>query len=291
VNIAITGASGFLGTRLIAKLRLAGHTIRTISLRQPVAPEQLAGCEAVIHLAGEPVAQRWTSSARQRILGSRVEGTRSLIGALEKIDPRPSVLVSASAIGFYGSRGEEVLKEDSLPGTDFLAGVCLAWEAEARKAEKLGIRVVLPRIGLVMDPRGGALPRMLLPFRLGIGGRLGDGHQWMSWVHVQDLLELIGMTMEHPEIAGPVNAVAPNPVTNREFTRLLAGALHRPSIFPVPAFALRLLLGEMSQVVLASQRVMPETALRAGFQFRYSDLGSALAALFGSHSTSSTPRA
>jgi len=232
----------------------------------------------VVHLAGEPVAQRWTAAARERIRNSRVLGTRSLVSALRH--QPPAVLVSASAIGYYGSRGDEVLTEASPPGPDFLGQVSVGWEQEARVAEKFGVRVVTPRIGVVLGRGGGALAPMALPFRLGVGGRLGTGKQWMSWIHLDDLVSLIEFAATNAALSGPVNAVAPNPVTNAAFTRELAAALHRPAIFPVPALALKLLLGEMSQMLLGSQRVIPEAALRAGFQFRFAEAGQALRQIF-----------
>lgn len=270
--IAVTGASGFIGRRLTERLRAEGHTVREISLRRgtPMVPV----CHAVVHLAGEPVAQRWTRSARERILTSRVEGTKSLVKALS--EHPPPVLISASGIGYYGSRGDEILTEKSMRGADFLAQVVIGWEREARAAEQLGIRVVALRFGMVLGRRGGALQKMLLPFRLGLGGRLGSGRQWMSWIHLDDLISLIGFAIESAQCEGAMNAVAPHPVTNAEFTHDLARALHRPAIFPVPEFALKLLYGEMSQVILGSQRVVPEAALQAGFEFRFPELGPAL---------------
>lgn len=270
--IAVTGASGFIGSRLTQRLRAEGHTVREISLRSrsPVVPV----CHAVVHLAGEPVAQRWTRSARDRILKSRVEGTKSLVKALS--EHPPPVLISASAIGYYGSRGDEILTETSKPGGDFLAQVVTAWEREARSAEQLGIRVVPLRFGMVLGRRGGALKKMLPPFRLGLGGSLGSGKQWISWIHLDDLIALIGFAIESAQCTGAMNAVAPYPVTNAEFTHDLARALHRPAIFPVPEFFLKLLYGEMSQVILGSQRVTPEAALQAGFEFRFTELGPAL---------------
>jgi uncharacterized protein (TIGR01777 family) len=190
------------------------------------------------------------------------------------------VLISASAIGYYGSRRDEILTEESPPGSDFLGQVAVAWEQEARAAEEFGVRVVTPRIGVVLGSEGGALPKMALPFRFGVGGRLGDGKQWTSWVHLNDLVALVEFLIATNAVLGAVNAVAPNPVTNADFTRELATALHRPAIFPVPAAALKLLLGEMSQVVLASQRVIPEAALRAGFHFRFTEVGDALRQIF-----------
>lgn len=288
MKIAITGASGFLGRAITDHLRKKGHTITAVSLRQELKPDSFLPCDAVIHLAGEPVAQRWTKAARQRIRDSRILGTRQLVETL-RFRP-PSVLVSASAIGYYGSRGNNILTEDATPAADFLGKIAVAWEEEAFAAESSGIRVVVPRIGVVLGPGGGALKKMLLPFRLGLGGRLGNGKQWMSWIHIDDLAALIEFAITNPELSGPVNAAAPAPVTNAEFTRTLARTLHRPAIFPVPAFILKLIFGEMSQVLLGSQRVLPEAALQAGFDFHYSDLGLALAAALGSQSTSGTPK-
>jgi uncharacterized protein (TIGR01777 family) len=275
--VAVIGGSGFIGRRLTQRLRAEGHTVREISLRRglPIVPV----CHAVVHLAGEPVAQRWTRSARDRILKSRVEGTKSLVKALS--EHPPPVLISASAIGYYGSRGDEILTEASKPGTDFLAQVVIAWEREARFAEQLGVRVVPLRFGVVLGRGGGALKKMLLPFRLGLGGRLGSGKQWMSWIHLDDLIALIGFAIESAHCKGVMNAVAPHPVTNAEFTHDLARALHRPAVFPVPEFALKLLYGEMSQVILGSQRVTPNAALQAGFEFRFPDLGRALRHIVG----------
>jgi uncharacterized protein (TIGR01777 family) len=278
MKVIITGGSGFIGRAIAERLRASGHSVTAVSLRTPPGPEVFAGCEAVVHLAGEPVAQRWTAAAKERIMNSRVQGTRTLVAALHQ--QPPTVLVSASAIGYYGSRGDEILTEDSPPGSDFLGQVAVAWEQEARTAERFGVRVVTPRIGVVLGRGGGALPKMALPFRFGVGGRLGDGKQWTSWIHLDDLVALVEFSIATTTIRGAVNAVAPNPVTNAAFTQELAAALHRPAIFPVPAAALKLLLGEMSQVVLASQRVIPEAALRAGFQFRFTDVGEALRQIF-----------
>lgn len=273
MNVAITGASGFVGRALSERLRASGHSVAAISLRTQPPPDVFAGCQAVVNLAGEPVAQRWTSAARERISNSRIQGTRSLVSALRQHPP--AVLVSASAVGYYGSRGDDMLTEDSPPASDFLGQVAVAWEREARAAEEFGVRVVTPRLGVVLG-RGGALAKMLLPFSLGVGGRLGTGEQWMSWIALDDLVSLIELAIANGALRGPLNAVAPNPVTNAIFTRELAAALHRPAILPVPAFALKILFGEMSEVLLGGQRVIPQAALRAGFQFRYAELGDAL---------------
>lgn len=274
MNIAITGASGFVGRALSERLRASGHSVTAISLRTTLPPEAFAGCHAVVNLAGEPVAQRWTTAARERISNSRIQGTRSLVAALRQHPP--SVLVSASAVGYYGSRGDEILTEDSPPASDFLGQLALGWEQEAHAAEQFGVRVVTPRIGVVLGRGGGALAQMLLPFRLGVGGRLGTGQQWMSWIALDDLVSLIELAIADAALSGPVNAVAPNPVTNAVFTRELAAALRRPAMFPVPAFALKILFGEMSQILLGGQRVIPQAALRAGFQFRFTEVGDAL---------------
>jgi uncharacterized protein (TIGR01777 family) len=228
-------------------------------------------------LAGEPVAQRWTPAARDQILRSRVEGTRVLVAAM-RAQP-PQVLISASAVGYYGTRGDEVLIESAPPADDFLGRVAVAWEQEAQAAEPMGVRVARLRIGMVLGPRGGALARMLPPFRLGVGGRLGGGKQWMSWIHIDDLVGLISFLMKESTVRGVFNATSPFPVTNREFTRALAEAVHRPAILPVPEWVLRLMFGEMSQVLLASQRAFPDAAQRAGFIFQHPDIFAALAQL------------
>jgi len=279
MNVAITGASGFIGCAVAAHLRRSGHIVRAVSLRTALPPEALAGANAVIHLAGEPVAQRWTTTARDKILRSRVDGTRALVAAMR--GQAPQVLISASAVGYYGSRGDEILTESAPPAGDFLGRVAAAWEEEAQTAEPLGVRVARLRIGVVLGRGGGALARMLLPFRLGVGGRLGSGQQWMSWIHIDDLTALIAFLMKESTVRGVFNATSPFPVTNREFTRALAEAVHRPAIFPVPPFALKLMFGEMSEVLLASQRAIPDAAERAGFVFQHPDIFAALAQIAG----------
>jgi uncharacterized protein len=270
VKVAITGASGMIGKRLRERLAEAGNTALVIP-RDATPP----ACDALVHLAGEPVAQRWTEAARKRIHDSRVEGTRRLVNALSAHSPHPSVLVSASAVGYYGSRGDQILTEASSAGSDFLARVVVGWEEAAQSAESLGIRVVRLRFGMVLG-NGGALAKLLPLFRFGLGGRLGSGHQWMAWIHIEDAVSLILFALDYAAVRGAVNATAPHPVTNEEFTERLATALHRPAIFPVPAFALKLALGEMSEMVLASQRVLPTVAKSAGFRFQYPDLRAAL---------------
>lgn len=296
MNIAISGASGLIGRRLLKVLAKDGQSLTALSRHagtnlppgvrlavwDPVKGEPpadaLRDADAVIHLAGSPVAQRWSARAKQDIRESRVAGTRNLVQALSKLRRKPGVLICASAIGYYGSRGDEVLAESAAPGSDYLAEVCVAWEKEAQAAEALGMRVVRVRTGIVLDARGGALPRMLPPFRMGAGGKLGSGRHWMSWIHLEDLAALFQFALTKP-VSGAVNGVAPNPVTNADFTRALAAAVHRPAIFPVPAFALRLLFGEMSEILLASQRVKPQAAESAGFAFRFPELAGALAAV------------
>jgi hypothetical protein len=279
MKIAITGASGLIGRRLLTTLASQGHSPYALS-RHAYTEEALREADAVVHLAGESVAQRWTADAKRRILESREAGTRSLVRTLAKLPRRPGVLVCASAVGYYGSRGDETLTEASAPGTGFLPEVCVAWEREAQAAEALGIRVVRMRIGMALDRRGGALKSILPVFRMGAGGKLGDGRQWMSWIHLDDLAALFRFALENP-VAGPVNAVAPQPVTNADFTRELARALRRPALFPAPKLALRLLFGEMSEILLASQRAVPQAAQAAGFGFRFPELGPALADLLG----------
>jgi len=270
MNIAITGASGFIGRHLMKSLAQAGHSVCALSRHAPPAES-----DVVIHLAGEPVAQRWTPAAKQRIRESRIAGTRDLVDALGRLPRRPEALICASAIGYYGSRGDEILTESSAPGNGFLPEVCKAWEKEAQAAESFGIRVVRVRTGLVLAAAGGALQRMLPPFRMGVGGRLGSGRQWMSWIHLEDLTAMFQFTVES-QVRGPLNGVAPQPATNSEFTRELARRLRRPAVFPVPEFALRLLFGEMADVLLASQRVVPAAAQAGGFRFRYPQLAQAL---------------
>lgn len=295
MNITITGASGLIGRRLLKQLTAAGHSVHVLSRHSgtnlppgvklsvwdPVKgqpPEAaLRDANGIIHLAGEPVAQRWTEDAKRRIRDSRIEGTRNLVAALANLDRRPEVLTCASAVGYYGSRGDEVLDETAAPAHDFLADVCSGWEREAEQAESLGVRVVRLRTGIVLDGRGGALQRMLPPFRMGAGGRLADGKHWMSWIHVEDLAAMYRFALENAGARGAFNGVAPNPVTNDTFTRALAAAVHRPAIFPMPAVALKLLFGEMSEILLASQRVVPKAAEAAGFQFRFAQLDGALA--------------
>lgn len=242
----------------------------------PPPADSLATADAVIHLAGEPVAQRWTPEVKEKIRTSRVDGTRRLVEALSSLSRRPQVLVSASAIGIYGSRGDDLLTENSSPGEGFLAEVCKAWEGESALAESLGIRVAQIRIGVVLGKEGGALAKMLPGFRAGLAGRLGSGQQWMSWIHLEDLVDLLVFALDHATARGPLNGTAPNPVRNIEFTKELARVLHRPALIPAPAFAIKLVLGEMAEVALESQRVLPKATEAAGFGFRFSMLRDAL---------------
>jgi uncharacterized protein len=295
VNITISGASGLVGRRLLGVLGKAGHRLQVLSRHKGInlpegvrlsqwdaaslpPVESLEGADVVIHLAGEPVAQRWTAEAKRRIRDSRVESTRNLVEGLSRLARWPEALACVSAIGYYGSRGDEVLAESSPPGTGFLPEVCVEWERAAAQAATFGMRVAIIRIGVVLDPAGGALGRMLPPFRAGVGGPLGSGRQWMSWIHAGDLAELFRFVVED-SLEGIFNGAAPFPVTNRDFTRELARTLRRPAILPVPAFGLKLLFGEMAQILLESQRVAPRAAESAGFRFRFPQLAGALADL------------
>jgi uncharacterized protein (TIGR01777 family) len=292
----VTGATGFVGGELLRRLekpRILSRTPERARERTgleafpwdaeagPPPAAALEGLDAVFHLAGDPVAEgRWTAAKRARIRDSRILGTRHLVAGLAAAEAKPSVLVAASAVGWYGDRGDEVLAEGAPPGSDFLAEVCGGWEREAAAAEARGIRVVSLRIGLVLG-KGGALPRMLLPFRLGAGGTLGRGRQWMPWIHVEDLVGLLLFAAATPGLRGPVNAVGPVPATNRDFTKALGRVLGRPTILPVPRFALRIALGGFSDVLFASQRVEPRAALAAGYAFRHREVEGALRAILG----------
>jgi uncharacterized protein (TIGR01777 family) len=255
---------------------VAVEIVRWDPMNEPAPPGALAGRDAVVHLAGENVAQRWTAKARRAIRDSRLTGTRHLLEGLREADPRPGTLVSASAIGYYGAHGDEPLDEDAPAGKDFLAGVCADWEAEAGRASELGVRVVQVRTGVVLDPSGGALAKMLTPFRLGVGGPVAGGRQYMSWIHRDDLIGMIVAAIEDERWTGPINATAPQPVSNRDFSRALGGALGRPSLLPVPGAALRLLYGEMAEIVTTGARVVPAKPLVLGYEFRHPQLKEAL---------------
>ena len=293
----VTGGTGFIGQRLLARLDrpvvlsrdpdrarqslLVTHaTVHGWDAHSPPPAAALADVDTVIHLAGDPVAdRRWDEAKRREIRDSRVLGTRFLVDGLASLTTRPKVLVCASAVGYYGDRGDETLDEKSAPGSDFLAQVCVDWEREAMRAESFGMRVARVRIGVVLGRGGGALAKMLTPFRLGLGGRLAGGGQWMPWVHLDDVVGILLHASTNESVAGPINATAPTPVTNAEFTQALARALHRPAIFPMPGFVLKLIMGEFGEIVLASQKVIPAAAQRTGYSFQHPQIGPALAAI------------
>jgi uncharacterized protein len=296
MHIAITGSSGLVGSALVPFLTTDGHRVTRLVRRSPSGGDvlwdpaegikelsRLEGVDGVIHLAGENIASgRWTPQRKDVIRRSRVEGTRRLCGSLARLSRRPKVLVSASAIGFYGDRGDETLTEDSAPGRDFLAQVCQEWEAATEPATRAGIRVVCLRFGMILSPGGGALKKMLLPFRLGAGGRIGNGAQYVSWIAIDDAIGAIHHAVSTESLRGAVNAVTPNPVTNAELTRVLARVLSRPALFPLPALAARLAFGEMADaLLLSSARVVPSRLQASGYRFRYPELESALRHLLG----------
>lgn len=297
MKILVSGASGLIGSALIPFLTTGGHEVLRLVRRRNDNPstvywspsqgeierEALEGLDAVIHLAGESIANgRWTEAKKQRILKSRTEGTRLVAETLAQLKNPPACLISASAIGYYGDRGDEALCEDSPPGDDFLAKVCQQWEAACEPARQAGIRVVNPRIGIVLSYKGGALEKMLLPFQLGLGGVLGSGHQYLSWIAIDDVLAAFMHILATPSLSGPVNLAAPEPLTNAEFTRVLGKVLLRPTILPVPAFSLRALMGEMADsLLLSSTRVCSNRLLNTGFQFQYPDISSALRHVLG----------
>ena len=296
MKIVITGASGFIGRRLLKTLAQGGHSLHVLSRHQgtnlppgvrlsswdlmkgPPPEEGLRDADGVIHLAGEPVAQRWSEDAKGRIRESRVMGTRNLVEGISRLAGKPAVLISASATGYYGTRGDEALTEQAPAGSGFLAETCVEWEREAMAAEALGVRAAVIRTGMALDPRGGALQKLLPPFRMGVGGRLGTGRQWIPWIHLDDLANLYAFALDNP-VRGALNGTAPNPVTNADFTRALAAAVHRPAILPIPAFAMGMLYGEMAQILFDSQRVVPNVAENMGFRFRFPQLQGALADL------------
>lgn len=292
----VTGATGFVGHRMLAKLQqsvvlsrnaqkaekeLSAFGVRAFTW-EPVEGHSPAaafeGVDTIFHLAGDAVAEgRWTEQKKARIRDSRIVGTRNLVAGLRNLAVKPQTLVSASAVGYYGSRGDEELNENALPGSDFLAEVCVGWEREAGAARELGIRVVSIRTGIVLGAGGGALAKMLTPFNLGLGSPLGNGQQYMPWIHIDDLVELMLFAAGNPNVSGPVNGVAPHPVTNREFTKTLGRVLGRPTFMPaVPPIALKVLVGEFGQVLLDSQRAVPKAAVDAGFTFQFPELEPAL---------------
>lgn len=296
MRVTVTGATGLIGSRLVAALHARGDEV-TVLTRDPArARERLAGVEAfawnpeqepapapvlsssdgVVHLAGENLSQRWTKDAKRRILASREVGTRNLVAGLAAADPLPRVLVSSSAVGYYGPRGDERLDERALAGRDFVAGVVQTWEREADAAATLGIRVVKLRTGVVLDSDGGALSKMLPPFKAGIGGPVAGGRQYMSWIHLDDVVAMMVAALHDDRWSGAINATAPEPVTNAELSKALGRALHRPAIAPIPALAIRTLYGEMAEIVTKGQRVVPRRALELGYSFRHPDLDEAL---------------
>jgi len=291
VKILVTGASGFIGTALVRHLAANGHEPLPLGRSRSTANavvwnpetgeievEKLAGIDAVIHLAGENIASgRWTAAKKQRLINSRLKGTHLIAETISKMARPPSVLVSASAVGYYGDRGNEILREESAPGRGFLADLCVQWEAATEPATRRGIRVVHPRLGIVLARHGGVLGKMLLPFKLGVGGKVGSGNQYMSWITLEDLCSILLYCAQTSNLHGPVNAVTPNPVTNLEFTKALGNALSRPTIFPLPAFVARTALGEMAdELLLYSARVEPRKLNNLRFGFRHSELGAAL---------------
>lgn len=298
MKILMTGATGLIGRGLCRTLTDEGHTVVGLS-RSPEKAKGLAvaqmlewepqsgpppqkafeGVEAIIHLAGEPIAaRRWTDEQKKRIRDSRIVSTRNLVSGIRSLKSPPAAFISGSAIGFYGDRGDEKLYEDSAPGRGFMSEVCQAWESEAEAANKLGIRVALVRTGVVLSKEGGALQKMLTPFKFGLGGPIGSGRQWFSWIHIDDTIGIFHYALLKP-VSGPVNATAPEPVTNAEFTKELGRALHRPAFLPVPKFGLQAVMGEMSEVLLGSQRVFPKAVMEAGYKFSHTKLDAALADL------------
>jgi uncharacterized protein len=296
VRVAVTGATGLIGTRLVRALQARGDEVTVLSrdplrarealgdvdahawtpLDGPAPAAALGGRDGVVHLAGEPVAQRWTDAARRRIHDTRERGTRNLVEGLGAANPRPRVLVSASGVDYYGPGGDQPLTEESPPGDDFLAQVCVAWEREAQAATELGLRVVNVRTAVVLDASGGALGKMLPFFRLGIGGPVAGGRQYMPWIHADDIVGIYLAALDDESWSGPVNAGVADPPTNREFSRALGRALHRPAFAPIPALAVRLLYGDMAAIVTDGQRIVPTRVLEHGYAFRHTDLDEAL---------------
>lgn len=289
-RILVSGSSGPIGTALLPRLAQGDYQVMRLvraasggipwDPAQPLDPRLVSGFAGVIHLAGEPIVGRWTEAKKRRIYESRTAGTQNLANALAGAEERPRVLISASAIGFYGSRGDELLCENSASGQDFLSAVCRDWESSTGAALQAGIRTVHARFGLILSRHGGALPKMLTPFRLGLGGRVGNGRQWWSWIHIKDVVEAIVHALENASLQGPVNVVAPAPVRNSRFTKILAELVDRPAWFPIPGFAARLVFGQMAdELLLASQRVEAAKLRDHGYRFAYSELPNALEAL------------
>lgn len=308
MRVFVTGSTGLIGRRVVQALLAREDAVVPLS-RKPLPPDhfgpgacepavgdpttpgpwldQLAACDAVVHLAGEPIAgNRWTDEFLKLVRSSRVDSTRLIAETLarnpRRVDGTPKVLVSGSGVGYYGANtGDFVMTESSPPGTDVLADICRDWEAAADPAREAGVRVCHSRTGIVLDPAGGALPKMALPFKLFVGGRIGSGKQWVSWIHHADMTALLLFALDTPTFSGPFNAVAPTPVTNAEFSRTLAKVLGRPNLFPAPVFALRVLLGEIAEVVAGGQRATPQAATEAGYRFRFTELETALREVYG----------
>jgi hypothetical protein len=300
MKVLVTGATGLIGRRLVPLLTAQGHEAFRLVRREPTEandipwdpaagmlhPARLEGLDAVVHLAGESVGARWTNERKERIRSSRVEGTRLLCGSLAALQQKPKTLVCASAIGIYGDRGSEPLDEESSRGKGFLPDVCEAWEQACEAARQAGLRVVNLRIGVVLSPQGGALSKMLTPFRLGLGGVIGSGRQYLSWIAIDDVVGAIAHCLTHAALTGPVNATAPNPASNYEFTKTLGGVLRRPTFLPMPAFAARLAFGQMAEeLLLSSTRVSPLRLQQTGFQFRFPTLEGALRHVLGRERT------
>lgn len=296
MNVTLTGATGLIGTGIVRALQARGDAVTVLSRdpdkaraalgdvdahawrprEEPPPAAALSGRDAVVHLAGESVAQRWTDDARRAIHDSRERGTRNLVAGLAAAEQRPGVLVSASGVNYYGPRGDEPLTEDAPPGDDFLARVCMAWEREAAAARELGLRVATLRTAVVLDQNGGALSKMLPFFRLGIGGPVAGGRQYLPWIHAEDIVGLYLAALDGADWVGAANACAPEPATNRDFSRALGRALHRPALAPIPGFAVRVLYGDMAEIVTTGQRTVPMRALEHGYAFRHTDLDEAL---------------
>ena len=292
-KILVSGVSGPIGAALLPSLSASGWSVVRLvrgqasskgqiawTPEQPISPQAVSGFDAVVHLAGESIFGRWSESKKAKIRNSRVAGTANLAEALAQAEEKPKVFVCGSAIGYYGSRGDELLREQSGPGAGFLARVCEEWEEATTPAVQADIRTAHIRTGVVLSPKGGALGAMLLPFKMGLGGRIGDGRQWMSWIHVQDMVGAINHILKNDLLQGPVNLVAPKPVTNAEFTKTLASALSRPALLPMPAFAVKAVFGEMGEeLLLASQKVEPGKLISSGYPFRFRELRKSLEAI------------
>lgn len=276
MRVGILGSSGFIGKHLTAALRARGDEVVALPSREPeAAASQAASCDVIVNVAGEPVAQRWSDDVKRTIRESRTDAPRRFIEALRPLSGRPTSYISASAIGYYGTKQTQTLVESSPPGDDFLAEVCVAWEATAHTAAELGMRVVILRTGVVLGKDGGAMEKLLPPFRAGVGGRVGSGKQWFSWIHIDDVVGIYMLAIDG-SLDGAINATAPNPVTNAVFTKVLGSAVQRPTFFPVPMFALKAMLGEGADTVTQGQKVMPERALAAGYTFAYPQLEQAI---------------